>query len=280
MVYCAPMKIRSNPVRPTYRFIITVLFGVVILIPFHIVSAQDATVLSTLSESEMAQLRTDGSLARTITDVDEIALAPSIDGVDEALRDLGRMRANIISERLVFVGTSVGDDAVREVYNALLGVGQLSGLQYYNPEKDVWHTLFNDSYRINDGEDRSPLPDLSVSEIPQDLEITVFQDLPPFGGVVQEYRYAGMTVNGRGGFAFTSENEEELRYRRVRVVKPGEMRTYAWLIRGDDYLLLYGIGAARVFTGFGLFRDRIENSFTSRTDGLFDWLTVNYLQKM
>jgi hypothetical protein len=64
------------------------------------------------------------------------------------------------------------------------------------------------------------------------------------------------------------------------VVKPGEMVTYAWVLRGDDYVLMYGIGAAKVFTGFGLFRDRIENSFTSRTDGLFNWLSDNYLDEL
>lgn len=257
-------------------------FFVVFLVsvPLLFLSAQAETELSPLSDSFVDTLHNNGSIARTVTDTDDIALAPSVSGVAEAIQELERMRANIISERLILVEGTVIDEDVREVYNALLGVGNLAGLQYYNPEKDVWHTLFNDSYRIQDEKERTPLPDLTVAEIPSDLAITVYQDLPPFGGVVQDYRYERKNDNGYTGFSFRSVNEEELRYRRVRVVKPGDMRTYAWLVRGDNYLLMYGIGAARVFTGFGLFRDRIENSFTSRTDGLFDWLTANYLEKM
>ncbi len=166
------------------------------------------------------------------------------------------------------------------MYNALLGVEDLSYLEYYNPEKDVWHDLFKESYRVNDDEDLERVPDLEVTSIPDQLRIPVLQGLPPFGDVLQTYRYDGVAHGGIDGFRFSSENEWEIRYRRIRVVKEEEMVTYAWVLRGDDYLLMYGIGAAKVFTGFGLFRDRIENSFTSRTDGLFDGLSQNYLDEL
>jgi hypothetical protein len=276
MIYCAFMKTNRSKTTPFVR--VFIVFFVFSLIPAATMMGQVEEKLRTLPHPLVQILGTEGSVGSTITDVDDISLAPAIDGVDEAIRELDRIGANIISERLILVEGDVSDRDLLRVYNALLGVSDLAGLEYLNIEKNVRHTLFDESYRIDSPDDRSREPDLSVTGIPPEINIYVFQQLPPFGDVVQDYGFVRLFDDGYVGFAFSSTNREELRYRRIRVVKPGEMRTYAWFVRGENYILMYGIGAARVFTGFGLFRDRIENSFTSRTNGLFDWLSTNYLE--
>jgi hypothetical protein len=270
------MKTNRSKTTPFVR--VFIVFFVFSLIPAATMMGQVEEKLRTLPHPLVQILGTEGSVGSTITDVDDISLAPAIDGVDEAIRELDRIGANIISERLILVEGDVSDRDLLRVYNALLGVSDLAGLEYLNIEKNVRHTLFDESYRIDSPDDRSREPDLSVTGIPPEINIYVFQQLPPFGDVVQDYGFVRLFDDGYVGFAFSSTNREELRYRRIRVVKPGEMRTYAWFVRGENYILMYGIGAARVFTGFGLFRDRIENSFTSRTNGLFDWLSTNYLE--
>lgn len=242
--------------------------------------AQTLDIIGALPPSIQRELAQTGSVSATHTDAEDVVLAPDFPGVDDAIEDLEDIGVNILSERLVLVDHRVDDDGLLRVYNALLGVEDLAYLEYYNKMNGTWHDLFKQSYRVDTEDDLNRMPDLEVAEIPSHLRLPVFQGLPPFGEVLQTYRYDAFSYNGIDGFRFSSENEWEIRYRRIRVVKEDEMVTYAWVLRGDDYLLMYGIGAAKVFTGFGLFRDRIENSFTSRTDGLFDWLSQNYLDDL
>jgi hypothetical protein len=265
---------------PARRF-----FGVLALFGFFIaptvsLPAQVAAILDEIPDRARAELLAQRSVSRTHTDAKELELAPRFPGVDEAIDDLRKIGTNIVSERLILVDGPVADEGIVTVFNALLAVSELSYLEYYNRENETWHDLFKESYRVDDEDDLNRQPDLQVQQIPPALEIPVLQGLPPFGDVLQTYRYGAVSHAGVDGFRFSSENEWDIRYRRIRVVKPGEMVTYAWVLRGDDYVLMYGIGAAKVFTGFGLFRDRIENSFTSRTDGLFNWLSDNYLDEL
>lgn len=266
---------KSQPIRPLFFFLVASFACATFS-----VTAQVSEIITQLPRDAQRTLVDMGSVSATHTDADDIGLAPPFPGVDDAIDDLQKMRANILSERLVLVEGPVSDEGLLRVYNALLGVEGLSYLEYYNPEKDTWHDLFKESYRVNNEDDLERMPDLEVDSIPDELRIPVFQGLPPFGDVLQTYRYNAISYGGIDGFRFSSENEWEIRYRRIRVVKDEEMVTYAWVLRDDDYLLMYGIGAAKVFTGFGLFRDRVENSFTSRTDGLFDWLSQNYLDEL
>ncbi len=261
--------------------VFTVLFvAVAALVPVADLSAQVYEYLETLPPDAMTELLDSRSVSRTHTDAREVELAPSFPDIRDAVRELRSTGSNIVSERLILVDGPIEDEGLLNVFNALLAVRELSYLEYYNPLKERWNELFYESYRVADEEDLAPLPDIQVDSIPASVVIPVLQELPPFGEVLQTYRYESFDYDGVDGFSFSSENEWDIRYRRIRVVKPEEMVTYGWVIRGEDYLLVYGIGAAKVFTGFGLFRDRIENSFTSRTDGLFDWLKQNHLDPL
>jgi hypothetical protein len=278
------MRLLGNPVLHIDRFLKrpAFLFGTLLLFLSHVapLPAQVYSYLGGLPSGARQDLMTQRSVSRTHTNVRDVELAPDFPGVRDAIRNLRSVGANIVSERLILVDGPVSDAGLTTVFNAVLGVSGLSHIKYYNPEKDAHHDLFRESFRVADDKNLDRLPDIQVDTIPEYVAIPVLQDLPPFGDVLQTYRYESVSHSGVDGFHFSSENEWDIRYRRIRVVKPEEMITYAWVIRGDDYLLVYGIGAAKVFTGFGLFRDRIENSFTSRTDGLFDWLSENYLKQL
>ncbi len=284
MVYFPNMAVVSthtNRLLRPWRFLLflsSIVF--VAVLPVVAVSAQVHRYLDGLSTSAGRELMTDRSVSRTHTSAEDIQLAPSFPGIGDAVKDLRSIGTNIVSERLILVDGSVHDDDMVKVYNALLGVSNLAYLEYFNTRTGLWKDLFKDSYRVDNEHDLNRLPDIRVETIPEYVTIPVLQGLPPFGDVLQTYRYESISLGEIDGFRFSSENDWDIRYRGIRVVKAGEMATYAWAIRGEDYLLVYGIGAAKVFTGFGLFRDRIESSFTSRTDGLFDWLSENYLDHL
>jgi hypothetical protein len=115
-----------------------------------------------------------------------------------------------------------------------------------------------------------------VERIPPRDEILVRQGLPPFGETVSRYTY----VRDDDALRFSGENLTRITYKGFPVVGPKEMTTNFLLIRESDYLLVYGAGGARVFNFLGLLSGVIENSFTSRTTGLFDWYSKNYLDPL
>lgn len=284
MIYSTPMTLLGKPVLRRGRFLKrpALLIGVLFMTLSNVlpVTAQVYSYLGGLSSGARRELMTQHNVSRTHTRARDVELAPEFPGVRDTVRNLRSIGPNIVSERLILVDRPVSDEGLTTVFNAVLGVSGLSHIKYYNPEKETRHDLFGESYRVVDEKNLDRLPDTQVDSIPEYVAIPVLQELPPFGDVLQTYRYESVSHDGVDGFHFSSQNEWDIRYRRIRVVKPEEMVTYAWVIRGDDYLLVYGIGAAKVFTGFGLFRDRIQNSFTSRTDGLFDWLSENYLEQL
>lgn len=243
-------------------------------------AVQSHPALSGLASSDRADLAREGSISLNHRDVDEIRLTPDLPGIREALRTISRSRANIISERLMVMPGRYSTADLLSVYNAVTATSELAYIQYYNPEKDVYHDLFRESHEVASAEDLAPVADQRFARIPGEEEKLVLQDLPPFGQVLQRYRYESVDRGGMDGFLLSSTNLWDIRYNNIRVVRPEDMITYAWIVRTDEALLLYGIGSADVFTAFGLFRDRIENSFSSRTDGLFDWLKREHLDRL
>jgi hypothetical protein len=203
-------------------------------------------------------------------DADLIPRHPLAERIEDRLSSA---RPNVLTETLVLVRRGVTDEEYLTLYNSLRRVSELAEIEYYNPEKDKWHPLFNASYRVSSKDSDSPLPDPVVRRIPRKEDILVRQELPPFGETVSRYSYTARD----GAVHFSGRNLSRITYRGFPVVGEDDMVTQFLLIREDDYLLVYGVGGARVFNFLGLLSGVIDNSFTSRTTGLFDWYSEQYL---
>jgi len=206
-------------------------------------------------------------------DVELLPAHPLSKDIREIIEDA---RPNVLSETIILVPRGITDSEYLELYNSLRRVSELGDIEYYNPEKEKWHPLFDFSYRVRNEESDTPLPDPVVARIPRSDEILVRQGIPPFGEAVSRYRYEG----GDNAFLFSGVNITRITYKGFPVVAPEEMISSFLLIRGSDYVLLYGVGGARVFNFLGLLSGVIENSFESRTTGLFDWYSQTYLDPL
>lgn len=206
----------------------------------------------------------------------DASLAPEHPFSEEIRDRLQQARPNVLSETLILVERRISDAEYVALYNSLREVRELASIDYYNPEKDKWHPLFEYSYHVETPESTTPLPDPVVDSIPESEAILVRQGLPPFGDTVARYSYTAR----QDSFRFSGENLTRITYKGFPVVATGYMVTEFLLIRREEYLLVYGVGGARVFNLFGLLSGVIENSFTSRTTGLFDWYTRNYLEPL
>ena len=191
----------------------------------------------------------------------------------EIQRRVDDARPNVISEQLVLVTTEASPAERLELFNSLRRVSELSHLQYYNERTEQTNALFNESFAVRGPQDRRRIEDPTVSRLPREDSFFVLQGLPPFGTVVSRYAYQ----SNDEAFLFTGTNEDSLTYREMAVVRPGNMVTTILVIAGDDFVLMYGLGAVRAFKLFGLLDDRIEAAFSGRTEGLFDWYRSTYL---
>jgi hypothetical protein len=258
-------------------FHIILMTAILLLFVSSVTAAQSLSHrLSEVPDTERAELLETGSVKRDRDSWRRIRLIPEHPFAEDIRDRLKDARPNVVSETLILVPRRITDTEYLELYNSLRRVSELADIEYYNPEKELYHALFTSSYRIPNPESDERLPDPIVDNIPQQDEILVRQGLPPFGDAVSRYTY----VSGHNGIHFSGRNLTRITYKGFPVVGPGEMVTDFLMIRGLDYLLVYGIGGAQVFNFLGLLSGVIDNSFTSRTTGLFNWYSRNYLQPL
>lgn len=228
-------------------------------------SARD--LLDDLSRDTLRELTATGKVTRNFDNHRDLRYRPD-HPLSEQIEDSVRsVRPKVLSEALMYLDRGVSDAEFLQLYNAFRSVSELSYMEYYNPDKEVWNELFYESYHIPDPETNRPLPDPIVSSIPSQDSFYVGQEIPPFGYIVSEYAFE---TEGEA-FLFSSTNLDRFYYRDVPVLAPENMITHVLVIRGSDYVLAYGVGGARVFTLFGILGDRIETPFAARTSALFEW---------
>jgi len=224
-------------------------------------------VLDELSRDSLQQLAGGGKVSRNFDNHRDLRYVPDHRLSEEIGDSVRSVRPKVLSEALMYLDHGVSDEEFLQLYNAFRSVSELSYMEYYNPDKEVWNELFYESYRIPNRETNRPLPDPIVSFIPREDSFYVGQEIPPFGYIVSEYSFEAQ----REAFLFSSTNLDRFYYRDVPVLAPENMITHVLVIRGADYVLAYGVGGARVFTLFGILGDRIETPFAARTSALFDW---------
>lgn len=232
--------------------------------------------LSTVDRDARGELRRDNLVRRDLDSWREVSLIPDHPFRREIRRDVRDTRLNVLSEQVILVDRAITDEEFLALYNSLRHVRELDEIEYYNPEAEVWYPLFDGSYRVNDEESTKALPDSILSDIPRQDSFLVRQGLPPFGENVSRYEYR----HRDGAILFSSHNLTRIKYKGFPVVRPEQMVTHFLMIREPDYLLVYAVGGAKVFNFLGLLSGVIENSFTSRTTGLFEWYSENYLEPL
>ncbi|MEX2444908.1 MAG: DUF6675 family protein [Alkalispirochaeta sp.] len=252
---------------------ITITFG---LVP-SVASAQSLDdLLSGLSPTDRDELLSTGSLEQYIENHRGIAYVPDHPLAETVADQVNSVRPNVISEQIVLVREEIARDELLTLFNSLRRVSDLSYLEYYNSRKDETNELFYDSYAVDGPAERTRIPDPTVSVIPSEDRVWVLQGLPPFGTILSRYTYRSQG----DAFLFAGTNEDTLTYRNVPVVRSGNMVTNIVVIAGDEFVLMYGIGAVKAFKMFGLLDDRIEAAFSGRTEGLFNWYRDTYLNSL
>ncbi len=200
-----------------------------------------------------------------------IELAPSSPLTSRIDEELGALQPRVGIEISVPLGVneSAFTDAGRlKLYNILRSISTMEGIEYYSASRERMRIFYEESYAIDDPDDRNRIPDPVVTWIPSRDRLYVFQKDSSFGSNVQRIDY----LRGGNDFLLIMENITTMVYKVVPLVTPGNLKTFV-LIRphpDEGVIEFYGNIGVRVPALFGM-QDRARDSFYNRIVALHDW---------
>ncbi len=232
-----------------------------------------------LSEEEHRELRAKGEVTRYYFEPIAPRWMPA-DGLGAILRrDAERIETVIGVESIhllsyeeagMYRGPSegiIGDSStLLKVYNLLLSVSSMKGLEYYSASRGRMRTLFAESYAIRSPENPAPVPDPMVDTIPSEQVLFVFQEDLTFGKNLSRWNYRSKGDE----LSISITNLTPMKYSFFTVADPGNMQIHLLVVPAEEGIAFYGCMVAKSPRFLGLEKTRTE-SFYNRIKALFSW---------
>jgi hypothetical protein len=154
------------------------------------------------------------------------------------------------------------------LYNEIIAIGNLQGLQYYSPSRDTMRIFYETSSVIDGPSTRRPLPDPSYPAPLAELSLYALQKDMTFGNNVYQYTYR----YSPGTLIIIQENVTALSYGIITAVGRNNLNSTIALLDVGDSILIYTVTIGRTASLPGM-RDRISSSFTSRAEAIIRWIS-------
>lgn len=223
-------------------------------------------LLPALEAGQREELLATGELSRFFTQGEEVLLVPGEDKRAEIDADLQSINFSVGVEVIHIIPHAYTDHSTADLATKLLEISTLAGLEYYSQSKDRMRTLFERSFTVDGAEERTPVADRVIAQVPASGTITVFQEDTTFGENINTITYDA----DQSSIHMLTTNESTFSWGFVPIIRPGRLRSHVLLIRTDTYMIYYanfGAQALRV----NLFRNRIHDSFYNRLLALQGW---------
>ena len=161
------------------------------------------------------------------------------------------------------------NDAQRtQLFNKMLALSTLSGIQYYSATRGAMRTFYEFSQVIDSPNTQKTLPDPTYPQPPASITLYARQKDLTFGDNI--YRYDFKTT--RDAFFFTQENITALNYGIIPAVGKNKLQSVFAVIDCGDSLLIYAVSMAKTASVLGM-GDRIGSSFGNRAEAVLEWFT-------
>ena len=164
-------------------------------------------------------------------------------------------------------GPEQWSDAERaDVFNQLLALSTLTGIQYYSASRKAMRTLYEYSQVIDSPESKKPLPDPVYAAPPVSLSLYARQKDLTFGDNIYRYHYSAAA----DACFFVQNNLTSMNAGIIPAVGKNKFVTVMAVIDSGDSLLIYAAAMVKAasFPGLG---ERISNSFTNRAQAILKW---------
>ena len=232
------------------------------------ISAQSRSLISAgLSADEGTLLMKDGEITRYFFHPEDLQYTFDSSFSKEINSQIKALSPNIGVESLFFYKTDK-DYSMIDIYNILLSISTMEGIEYYSQSRKRMRTLFTESYVIRGKEDDTRVPDFRVTDKLKEISFYAHQTDKTFGENIYktEYRSDGKTIWIR------MTNETPMKYKFIKMVNPGDISINVLIRKVEGGLLFYGVTGVHTFSFLGIERAKKE-SFYNRIKALYGWFT-------
>jgi hypothetical protein len=163
------------------------------------------------------------------------------------------------------------DAELASIYGIMRSIGTLEGIEYYSASRKKMRTFYAESYVIDDPKSRNRLPDPAPpapGSIPKAESLLAFQKDLSFGANVYRYDFE----SADGAVRVTATNLTRMSYSLVPVMAPEALKTRLLVIQAEDAIVFYAASGA---VAPGIFKGKLEDSFSNRAEALFKWFSAS-----
>ena len=154
------------------------------------------------------------------------------------------------------------------LYNELVALSTLAGLQYFSASRGAMRTLYETSQVIDGPSTRRPIADPVFARPPAELTVYVSQRDLTFGDNIYQFNF----FTEPGAMIITQQNLTALSVGLIRAVGRNNLRSTVAILDAGEYILVYASSMARAASVPGM-RERIGSSFTTRTEAIIQWFS-------
>jgi hypothetical protein len=152
------------------------------------------------------------------------------------------------------------------LFNQLLAISTLTGIQYYSESRKAMRIFYESSTVIDDPVRKKSMPDPTFAICPDSLTLYARQKDLTFGDNIYRFEYH----TGADIIFFSQENLSSMNLGIIPAIGKNKFRTVMAVIDAEDTLLLYSAAMAKTASVPGM-GDRIGSSFTNRVKAILKW---------
>lgn len=155
-----------------------------------------------------------------------------------------------------------------DLYNSVLALSTLAGLQYYSASRGTMRTFYETSSVIDGPSSKKPLPDPVYPSPRAELTIYARQKDLTFGDNIYQYDF----YSEKEAIIFVQQNLSPLNAGIIPAVGKNKLRSVVAVLDAGDYILIYAASMAKAASIPGM-KDRLGNSFANRAEAIIHWFT-------
>ena len=155
-----------------------------------------------------------------------------------------------------------------ELFNSILALSTLSGLEYYSASRGTMRTFYETSYVVDGPSTKKVLEDPVYSRLPGELTVFAQQKDLSFGNNIYQYDY----FTAPGALIFIQQNNSSLTYGIVPAVGKNKLRSIVAILDAGEYILVYAASMAKAASLPGM-KERIGESFSNRAIAVLNWFS-------
>jgi hypothetical protein len=156
-----------------------------------------------------------------------------------------------------------------QLYNKVLALSTLTGLQYYSATRQAMRTFYESSGIIESPSSKTVTADPVYRIPPARLTVYARQKDLTFGDNTYQYDYYSFP----DAMVFIQQNLTSLTYGIIPAVGKNRLRSAVAIIDAGDYFLVYAASMAKAASVPGM-KERIGNSFSNRANAILSWFAA------